>query len=73
MTECHLSKCNPSSLIRQIAIGLAAGALCLLILSYVSPTARQDEPEVGEAAPDQVSGAAATLHNHFLEFLPGFY
>ena len=61
MTECHLSKCNPSSLIRQIAIGLAAGALCLLILSYVSPTARQDEPEVGEAAPDQVSGAAATL------------
>ncbi|QJT24789.1 hypothetical protein E4185_00035 [Aeromonas media] len=47
MTECHLSKCNPSSLIRQIAIGLAAGALCLLILSYVSPTARQDEPEVG--------------------------
>ena len=61
MTECHLSKCNPSSLIRQIAIGLAAGALCLLILSYVSPTARQDEPEVGEAAPDQVSGTAATL------------
>jgi len=61
MTECHLSKCNPSSLIRQIAIGLAAGALCLLILSYVSPTARQDEPEVGEVAPDQVSGAAATL------------
>ncbi len=37
MTECHLSKCNPSSLIRQIAIGLAAGALCLLILSYAEP------------------------------------
>lgn len=43
MTECHLPKCNPASLIRQIGIGLAAGALCLLMLSYVSP-ARQSAP-----------------------------
>lgn len=65
MTECHLPKCNPASLIRQIGIGLAAGALCLLMLSYVSP-ARQSAPETSpapaEASSPQslTSGAAAT-------------
>jgi len=65
MTECHLPKCNPASLIRQIGIGLAAGALCLLILSYVSP-ARQSAPETAPApaeassAQSRTSGAAAT-------------
>lgn len=65
MTECHLPKCNPASLIRQIGIGLAAGALCLLMLSYVSP-ARQSAPETAPApaeAPSlqsRTSGAAAT-------------
>lgn len=65
MTECHLPKCNPTSLIRQIGIGLAAGALCLLILSYVSP-ARQSAPETAPAPAEssspqsQTSGAAAT-------------
>ena len=65
MTECHLPKCNPASLIRQIGIGLAAGALCLLMLSYVSP-ARKSAPETSpapaEASSPQslTSGAAAT-------------
>ena len=65
MTECHLPKCNPASLIRQIGIGLAAGALCLLMLSYVSP-ARKSAPETApapaEASSPQslTSGAAAT-------------
>ncbi|WP_338891222.1 SPOR domain-containing protein [Aeromonas rivipollensis] len=65
MTECHLPKCNPASLIRQIGIGLAAGGLCLLILSYVSP-ARQSAPETAPAPAEasspqsQTSGAAAT-------------
>ncbi|MFQ2173445.1 SPOR domain-containing protein [Aeromonas rivipollensis] len=65
MTECHLPKCNPASLIRQIGIGLAAGALCLLMLSYVSP-ARQSAPETAPAPAEasslqsQTSGAAAT-------------
>ena len=65
MTECHLPKCNPASLIRQIGIGLAAGALCLLILSYVSP-ARQSAPETSPAPAEasspqsRTSGAAAT-------------
>ena len=65
MTECHLPKCNPASLIRQIGIGLAAGGLCLLILSYVSP-ARQSAPETVPAPAEssspqsQASGAAAT-------------
>lgn len=65
MTECHLPKCNPASLIRQIGIGLAAGGLCLLILSYVSP-ARQSAPETAPAPAEssspqsQASGAAAT-------------
>ena len=65
MTECHLPKCNPASLIRQIGIGLAAGALCLLMLSYVSP-ARQSAPETAPAPAEasspqsRTSGAAAT-------------
>lgn len=65
MTECHLPKCNPASLIRQIGIGLAAGALCLLMLSYVSP-ARQSVPETAPAPAEasspqsRTSGAAAT-------------
>lgn len=65
MTECHLPKCNPASLIRQIGIGLAAGALCLLMLSYVSP-ARQSAPETSPAPAEasspqsRTSGAAAT-------------
>lgn len=65
MTECHLPKCNSASLIRQIGIGLAAGGLCLLILSYVSP-ARQSAPETAPAPAEpsspqsQTSGAAAT-------------
>lgn len=65
MTECHLPKCNPASLIRQIGIGLAAGGLCLLILSYVSP-ARKSAPETAPAPAEasspqsQTSGAAAT-------------
>ena len=65
MTECHLPKCNPASLIRQIGIGLAAGALCMLMLSYVSP-ARQSVPETSPAPAEasspqsQTSGAAAT-------------
>lgn len=65
MTECHLPKCNPASLIRQIGIGLAAGGLCLLILSYVIP-ARQSAPETAPAPAEssspqsQASGAAAT-------------
>ena len=73
MTECHLRKCNTPSLIRQIVFGLAAGALCLLVLSYSSPSSRQSEPEVAVAAPTpaqpilseldqrQASGAATTL------------
>ena len=65
MTECHLPKCNPASLIRQIGIGLAAGALCLLMLSYVSP-ARKRAPETAPAPAEafspqsRTSGAAAT-------------
>ena len=65
MTECHLPKCNSASLIRQIGIGLAAGALCLLMLSYVSP-ARQSAPETSPAPAEasspqsRTSGAAAT-------------
>lgn len=65
MTECHLPKCNPASLIRQIGIGLAAGALCLLVLSYVSP-ARQSASEMAPAPAEasspqsRTSGAAAT-------------
>lgn len=65
MTECHLPKCNPASLIRQIGIGLAAGALCLLMLSYVSP-ARQSAPETAPAPAEasspqsRTSGAAPT-------------
>ena len=65
MTECHLPKCNPASLIRQIGIGLAAGALCLLMLSYVSP-ARKSAPETAPAPAEasspqsRTSGAAAT-------------
>ena len=65
MTEGHLRKCNPASLIRQIGIGLAAGALCLLMLSYVSP-ARQSVPETSPAPAEasspqsRTSGAAAT-------------
>lgn len=65
MTECHLPKCNPASLIRQIGIGLAAGALCLLMLSYVSP-ARQSAPETAPVSAEpfspqsRTSGAAAT-------------
>ena len=65
MTECHLPKCNPASLIRQIGIGLAAGALCLLMLSYVSP-ARKSAPETSPASAEasspqsRTSGAAAT-------------
>lgn len=54
MTECHLPKCNPASLIRQIGIGLAAGALCLLILSYVSP-ARKSAPETAPAPAESSS------------------
>ena len=73
MTGCHLRKCHPASLIRQTGIGLAAGILCFLVLSYSDPSARKDEPEVGEVAPapaeaslsaagpDGASGAAATL------------
>lgn len=73
MTESHLRKCNPHSLIRQIVLGLVAGILCFLVLSYSDPSARKDEPEVGEAAPaptdvslpaagpNEVSGAVATL------------
>ncbi|MDM5084405.1 SPOR domain-containing protein [Aeromonas rivipollensis] len=65
MTECHLPKCNPASLIRQIGIGLAAGALCLLVLSYVSParqSASETAPAPAEASSPQsrTSGAAAT-------------
>lgn len=65
MTECHLPKCNSASLIRQIGIGLAAGALCMLMLSYVSP-ARQSAPETSPAPAEasslqsRTSGAAAT-------------
>ncbi|MFM7967952.1 SPOR domain-containing protein [Aeromonas sp. A-5] len=65
MTECHLPKCNPATLIRQIGIGLAAGALCLLMLSYVSP-ARKSAPETSPAPAEasspqsRTSGAAAT-------------
>ena len=65
MTECHLPKCNPASLIRQIGIGLAAGALCLLMLSYVSP-ARKSAPETAPVPAEpsspqsRTSGAAAT-------------
>ena len=65
MTEGHLRKCNPASLIRQIGIGLAAGALCLLMLSYVSP-ARKSAPETAPAPAEasslqsRTSGAAAT-------------
>ncbi|MFC5705071.1 SPOR domain-containing protein [Aeromonas eucrenophila] len=73
MTESHLRKCNPHSLIRQIVLGLVAGILCFLVLSYSDSSARKDEPEVGEAAPapadasqpaagpDEISGAVATL------------
>ncbi|MGE6139825.1 SPOR domain-containing protein [Aeromonas rivipollensis] len=65
MTECHLPKSTPASLIRQIGIGLAAGALCLLMLSYVSP-ARQSAPETAPAPAEasspqsRTSGAAPT-------------
>lgn len=73
MTESHLRKCNTPSLIRQIVLGLVAGILCFLVLSYSDLSARKDEPEVGVAAPapadaslpaagsDQSSGATATL------------
>ncbi|WP_310597507.1 SPOR domain-containing protein [Aeromonas aquatica] len=73
MTESHLRKCNTPSLIRQIVLGLVAGILCFLVLSYSDSSARKDESEVGEAAPapadaslpaagsDQSSGAVTTL------------
>lgn len=73
MTECHLRKCNTLSLIRQIVLGLVAGILCFLVLSYADPSARKDEPEaegtapapvdasLTEAGPGQASGATTTL------------
>ena len=48
MTGCHLRRCHPP-LIRQTGIGLAAGILCFLVLSYSDPSARKDEPEVGRS------------------------
>ena len=69
MTECHLRNCITPSLIRQIGLGLAAGALCFLVLSYADPAARKSEPEAAVEVPTpaeplssepQASGAAAT-------------
>jgi len=71
MTDCHQRKYNSASLIRQTGIGLVAGILCFLVLSYSESSARKDEPEVGAPAPadaslpaadpNEVSGAVATL------------
>ncbi|USV56584.1 SPOR domain-containing protein [Aeromonas encheleia] len=69
MTECHLRNCITPSLIRQIGLGLAAGALCFLVLSYADPAARKSEPEAAVEVPTpaeplssapRASGAAAT-------------
>lgn len=69
MTECHLRNCITPSLIRQIGLGLAAGALCFLVLSYADPAARKSELEVAVEVPTpaeplssapRASGAAAT-------------
>lgn len=71
MTECHLRKCNTLSLVRQIVLGLVAGILCFLVLSYVDSSDRKDGAEVAapasasatlpEADPGQASGATASL------------
>ncbi|PJC92855.1 hypothetical protein CUC44_12245 [Aeromonas lusitana] len=73
MTECHLRKCNTLSLVRQIVLGLVAGILCFLVLSYVDSSDRKVEPEAEVAAPapasvtlpetgpGQTSGATASL------------
>lgn len=70
MTECHLRKCNTLSLVRQIVLGLVAGILCFLVLSYADSSDRRGEPEVAapepasvtlsEVAPEHASGAATT-------------
>ncbi|MEG2891703.1 MAG: SPOR domain-containing protein [Aeromonas sp.] len=71
MTECHLRKCNTLSLVRQIVLGLLAGILCFLVLSYVDSSDRKDGAEVAAPAPEsatlpeasqgEVSGATASL------------